>query len=67
MSPRARGQGKTPHRTIRAEDDVWLPFEDAVKRAEQPDRSTVLRAFMQWYSRKPGAKLPPRPRPSDVA
>lgn len=61
MAPRGRGEGKTPHRHLRAEDDVWDPFGAAVKRAGQPDRSTVLRAFMQWYARRPGAKLPQRP------
>lgn len=61
MSPRARGQGHTPHRHLRADDDIWLPFGAAVERAERPDRSTVLREFMAWYARLPGSKMPQRP------
>lgn len=61
MAPRARGEGKTPHRHLRAEDELWNPFGEAVKRQNEPDRSTVLRAFMAWYIRTPGAKLPVRP------
>lgn len=61
MAPRSRGEGKTPHRTIRAERDVWDPFGAAVEHQGEPDRSTVLRAFMAWYARLPGAKMPARP------
>ena len=63
MAARKRGEGKTPHRTIRAEDDIWLPFDEAVRHQDQPDRSTVLRNFMAWYIRVPGSKLPTRPGP----
>lgn len=63
MAPRKRGEGKTPHRTLRAEDDVWDPFGAAVEHQKQPDRSTVLREFMAWYARRPGAKMPQRPGP----
>jgi hypothetical protein len=61
VAARRHGEGKTPHRTIRAEDDVWDAFGDAVARQGEPDRSTVLRAFMTWYVRLPGAKMPQRP------
>jgi hypothetical protein len=61
MSPRTRGEGRTPHRHLRAEDDVWNAFGAAVQRAGEPDRSTVLRAFMAWYARMPGARMPQRP------
>lgn len=61
MAPRARGEGKTPHRHLRADDDLWDGFGAATERQGEPDRSTVLRAFMAWYQRIPGAKLPQRP------
>lgn len=52
---------KTPHRTMRVEDSLWETFDSAVKHQGEPDRSAVLRAFMAWYVRLPGAKLPQRP------
>jgi len=61
MAPRARGEGKTPHRGIRVEDDLWDAFEGATKRRGEPDRSTVLRDFIRWYVHEPGAKIPKRP------
>ena len=61
MAARARGEGKTPHRHLRAEAPLWDGFGDATQRAGEPDRSTVLRDFMAWYQRLPGAKLPRRP------
>jgi len=61
MAPRARGEGKTPHRALRVEDDLWDAFDAAVRRQGQPDRSAVLREFIRWYVAEPGAKQPRRP------
>ncbi|MFP3119536.1 hypothetical protein [Streptomyces sp. Iso 434] len=53
----------TPRR-FRAPDSEWEPFADAT-RAVHPDgrspRAQVLREFIRWYMRRPGAKLPVRP------
>lgn len=49
MSPRMRGQGKTPHRTIRIEDDLWGQFLLATRRAGAEDRTAVIRDFIRWY------------------
>lgn len=47
----------TPHRPIRVDDDLWTKFGRLVGR----DRSDVVRQFIRWYVREPGAKLPQRP------
>jgi hypothetical protein len=51
-------------RNFRVPDDEWVPFEAATK-AKHPEgrspRARVLREFMRWYMRRPGAKLPERP------
>ncbi len=62
MNARKYGEGKTPIRTLRAENHEWGPFGEAAKRAGS-DRTTVLRQFMRWYSGEPGAELPTRPEP----
>jgi hypothetical protein len=51
---------KTPHRSVRLEDDLWIPLAPAAK-ASGYDRSGVIRQFVRWYLRVPGAKLPQRP------
>ena len=61
MAPTPRRKGKTPLRTVRVDDDLWLPFGDAVEGQGEPDRSAVLRQFIAWYLREPGAKMPKRP------
>lgn len=58
---RARGEGKTPIRSIRAEDDLWGAFSEACGVADE-DRSTVIREFLAWYAGLPGARMPRRPR-----
>lgn len=62
MTPEATDYD-TPRR-FRAPDDEWEPFE-AATRAMHPEgrspRAKVLREFMRWYMRRPGAKLPERP------
>lgn len=51
-------------RQMRIPDDEWEPFEDAAK-AQHPTgrspRAAVVREFIRWYMRRPGAKLPDRP------
>lgn len=53
----------TPRR-VRMPDDEWEPFLVAAK-SMHPDgrspRGKVLREFVRWYLRRPGAKLPERP------
>jgi hypothetical protein len=51
---------KTPGRNIRVDADLWERFGEFTQVAET-DRSDVLRDFIRWYVREPGAKLPPRP------
>ncbi|MGP4008144.1 hypothetical protein [Streptomyces sp. 4N124] len=51
-------------RRFRAPDDEWFPFGDAARSLQPQGRSPrakVLREFMRWYMRRPGAKLPERP------
>lgn len=62
MNARKYGEGKTPHRTFRAENWEWDPFRRAVKRAGT-DMTDVLRQFIRWYAGQPGAELPQRPDP----
>ena len=53
------GRG-TPKFGIRVPEVVWQQFGEAVATLGT-DRSAVLREFLAWYLRQPGAKLPPRP------
>ncbi len=50
------GRG-TPKHGVRVPDELW---QRAVELAE-PDLSAVLREFLRWYVREPGATLPRRP------
>lgn len=52
--------GRTPVRPIRVDANLWNEFGQATA-AGDTDRSAALRAFMAWYARRPGAKLPVRP------
>ena len=52
--------GRTPTRPIRVDVALWNDFGQATT-ASDTDRSAALRAFMAWYARRPGAKLPARP------
>lgn len=62
--PRPRGRprttGTTPKRGIRIPDETWLP---AVEQAHDQGTSAgeLCREFLEWWLRKPGAKLPRRP------
>jgi len=48
----------TPHRPIRVEQTLWDKFGALVGPRE---RAEVIRQFIRWYVREPGAKLPKRP------
>lgn len=50
----------TKHRSVRLEDDLWDALDPAAKSVGY-DRSGVIRQFVRWYLRVPGAKLPQRP------
>ncbi|MCI3240267.1 hypothetical protein [Streptomyces spinosisporus] len=50
---------KTPARQIRI-GDQWYDFDEAAK-ALGTDRATLIREFISWFLRKPGAKMPERP------
>jgi hypothetical protein len=52
-------QPKTPISRFRIDAETWRAFGEAVPTAT--DRSAVLRAFIAWYLRQPGARLPKRP------
>ncbi|WP_169739757.1 GIY-YIG nuclease family protein [Amycolatopsis taiwanensis] len=51
----------TARQTFRADEDLWETFGASVEAAGAKDRSVVLRDFMRWYNREPGARLPKRP------
>lgn len=60
-------QPKTPTRPVRVDLDTWAAFGNAT-RTMDTDRSAAIRAFMAWYIREPGAKMPqrpPSPKPDD--
>ena len=42
--------------TVRMSPDLWQRFGEVAE-----DRSELIRAFVAWYAREPGAKLPRRP------
>ena len=50
----------TPTRPIRIELTLWERFGVAAKR-QGFDRSSLIREFIGWYLRMPGAKMPKRP------
>ena len=56
----------TQHRSVRIPDDDWADLDDATK-AVGSDRGTLIKEFIRWYLRRPGAKLPERPprKPAD--
>ncbi|MEU9183338.1 hypothetical protein AB0D14_01970 [Streptomyces sp. NPDC048484] len=64
MTPEAEEAEYDAPRHVRIPDGEWIPFE-AATRAIHPQgrspRAKVLREFMRWYMRRPGAKLPDRP------
>ncbi|MDT0469927.1 hypothetical protein [Streptomyces gibsoniae] len=51
-------------RRVRMPDDEWDPFLQAAQTMHPTGRSPrgrVIREFVRWYLRRPGAKLPERP------
>lgn len=46
---------------VRVEDGLWATFGRRAKAAGYGSRTAALVAFMRWYCRMPGAKLPQRP------
>jgi hypothetical protein len=60
MAPRSRGEGKTPHRTVRIEDEHWERFGEAAA-ALGVARTEWMRDAILWCIREPGAKMPKRP------
>lgn len=57
--PRMPNQPKTPARQMRIGDE-WYDFELATK-AQDTERAAAVRAFIDWYIRRPDAELPERP------
>lgn len=53
----------TPPRQIRIGDD-WYDFGAAAK-SQGTERAAVVREFIAWYLRRPGATMPKRPDLSD--
>ncbi|WP_329131644.1 hypothetical protein OG552_10755 [Streptomyces sp. NBC_01476] len=51
-------EGHTPLRPLRIPDDEWNPLGEAVG---ERNRTRLIRDFIAWYLRRPGAKLPVRP------
>ena len=51
---------KTPHRSIRIADDAWADLKLAAGLIGS-DRGTLIKQFLRWYLRRPGATLPERP------
>lgn len=70
---RLAGPRKTRRRTVppsglrrfTTSPELWERFAQAVGRSADPeaDMSKVLRQFVRWYGREPGADLPERPQP----
>jgi hypothetical protein len=50
----------TQHRSVRVSDEDWADLEAAAA-VLGADRASVIRQFIHWYLRRPGAKLPERP------
>lgn len=58
--PVATTPRKTPQRTLVVDPDEWAELAVAAKSAGT-ERAQVLRQFIKWYIRRPGARLPQRP------
>jgi hypothetical protein len=50
----------TQHRSVRISDEDWADLDTATTSAGA-DRGTIIKQFIRWYLRRPGAKLPARP------
>ncbi|WP_146174724.1 hypothetical protein [Umezawaea tangerina] len=53
------GRG-TARQTIRVDEVLWEQFGAQAMRSGG-DRSALLRDFIRWYVREPGARMPKRP------
>jgi hypothetical protein len=60
MSANLEKSAHTPPRQMRIPDDEWLPFEEAAK-SQGKTRAAVVREFIAWYLRRPGAAAVKRP------
>lgn len=54
--------GETPIRQMRIPDDEW----DGLKKVAGRSHVRVIREFIRWYLRRPGAKLPTRPSAEEI-
>ena len=54
--------GHTPVRSIRVDSDTWDPFVEAAGK----NHVEVIKKFLAWYARLPGAKFPKRPAPPET-
>lgn len=54
----------TPLRPVRVEGALWNLFGAIVGTRK---RSGIIRDFIRWYLREPGASLPNRPSAADIA
>jgi hypothetical protein len=61
---RVPNQPKTPRRDLRVSDGDWADLGEQAA-ATGTDRTKVIVAFIRWYLRRPGAKLPERPPTRD--
>jgi hypothetical protein len=50
----------TKHQSLRIEPELWTALDPAAKAAGFT-RAGLIRQFVRWYLRVPGAKLPQRP------
>jgi hypothetical protein len=54
-------QPATPQRAVRIDDETWEDLGAAAASAGT-DRSAILRQLAHWWLRRPGAKMPQRPK-----
>jgi hypothetical protein len=59
-SPLVADESTNKVRGIRLEKDLWDELLPAAA-ANGYDRAGLIRQFVRWYLRRPGAKLPQRP------
>lgn len=62
--PDMAGDSENKPRTIRMEQDLWDKLGPAAM-ANGHDRSGLIKQFVRWYLRIPGAQLPQRPDAAD--
>lgn len=59
-------QHRHRQRVLRGIDDDLADDFDKAARNSGSDRSSVTRAFWEWFVGRPGAKLPERPGPQSA-